>query len=441
MSQPPDDRARPQAARPRPEPAAARRHRAPSQGRVLDPATAIEVEGVEPRPTVYVGPRLLISKSVDFDGALAGPARGRRAARLEREPEEEDPRTARAEVRRPRRPARRRLQPGHDRPGRLDPAPADPGPVRRRCGRGRRPRPRGVRRAPFNADTRSTRATRSDSSATRSTSTQPLRRGGHSEPVVDRTPLPGLAVGGSRSRTSGRRRAGRRREDGRPAAGRRDPRHRLRRAPVARRRRRRRASSSTACRSATTTRSPTRSCTATWSARSTASSTRSPGTARSSPAWSTRPAPTPTSCRGGSCLRRADRRVRPGRGPGADRRAGPPAPAGEPGGQAIDVLSLSMGYYHETPEDVLFDPTLYAILEDLRSTARWWSARPGNDATSRPSFPAAFAPWADGTGRSEVDPDVPADRVGRRAQPQRRHGRAVQQRRALGAHLRARAPR
>ena len=40
------------------------------EGRVLDPATAITVKGVTPRPTVYVGPRLLISKSVDFDGAL-----------------------------------------------------------------------------------------------------------------------------------------------------------------------------------------------------------------------------------------------------------------------------------------------------------------------------------------------------------------------------------
>ena len=32
--------------------------------------------------------------------------------------------------------------------------------------------------------------------------------------------------------------------------------------------------------------------------------------------------------------------------------------AGEAGGKLIDVLSLSIGYYHETPEDVLFDPTL-----------------------------------------------------------------------------------
>ena len=40
------------------------------QGRVLDPATALFVEGVEPRPTVYVGPRLTISKTVDIEAAM-----------------------------------------------------------------------------------------------------------------------------------------------------------------------------------------------------------------------------------------------------------------------------------------------------------------------------------------------------------------------------------
>src|SRR3954447_1390373 len=40
------------------------------QGRVLDPATAIVVQGVTPRPTVYVGPRLVVSKAVDVEDAL-----------------------------------------------------------------------------------------------------------------------------------------------------------------------------------------------------------------------------------------------------------------------------------------------------------------------------------------------------------------------------------
>ena len=40
------------------------------QGRLLDPATALVVDGVVPRPTVYVGPRLLVSKSIDVESAI-----------------------------------------------------------------------------------------------------------------------------------------------------------------------------------------------------------------------------------------------------------------------------------------------------------------------------------------------------------------------------------
>ena len=51
---------------------------------------------------------------------------------------------------------------------------------------------------------------------------------------------------------------------------------------------------------------------------------------------------------------------------------------GEAGGHPIDVLSLSLGYYHETPDDELFDPTMYGILRDVSaSAASPWSARPG----------------------------------------------------------------
>src|SRR5688500_15191273 len=39
-------------------------------GRVLDPATALQIEGVAPRPTAYVGPRLLVSRT-DFNRTLA----------------------------------------------------------------------------------------------------------------------------------------------------------------------------------------------------------------------------------------------------------------------------------------------------------------------------------------------------------------------------------
>ena len=64
-----------------------------------------------------------------------------------------------------------------------------------------------------------------------------------------------------------------------------------------------------------------------------------------------------------------------------------------------------MGYYHETPEDELFDPTLYAILDELARNGVVVVCSAGNDATSRPSFPAAFGPWSDGAGPIPFDAD------------------------------------
>jgi len=81
--------------------------------------------------------------------------------------------------------------------------------------------------------------------------------------------------------------------------------------------------------------------------------------------------------------------------------------AGEPGGHPIDVLSLSMGYYHETPQEPLFDLTLYEILEDLARHGTLVVCAAGDDGTSRPFFPAAFAPWADDAGPIPVDSDIP----------------------------------
>ena len=79
---------------------------------------------------------------------------------------------------------------------------------------------------------------------------------------------------------------------------------------------------------------------------------------------------------------------------------------GEDGGHPIDVLSLSIGYYHETPEDVLFDKTMYDVLRTLGECGVSVVCSAGNDATARPMFPAAFAPWADGQGEIKAEKDV-----------------------------------
>ena len=86
---------------------------------------------------------------------------------------------------------------------------------------------------------------------------------------------------------------------------------------------------------------------------------------------------------------------------------------GEKGGYPIDVLNLSMGYYHETPKDQQFDKTMYKILEKLGRCGVAVVCSAGNDATAREMFPAAFGPWSFGTPTVPANPDaVPVTSVG-----------------------------
>jgi serine protease len=72
--------------------------------------------------------------------------------------------------------------------------------------------------------------------------------------------------------------------------------------------------------------------------------------------------------------------------------------AGEAGGHPIDVLSLSLGYYHENESDDLLDPILWDIVNELGHLGVVVVCSAGNDATAQPCYPAAFAPWANGKG-------------------------------------------
>ena len=63
------------------------------------------------------------------------------------------------------------------------------------------------------------------------------------------------------------------------------------------------------------------------------------------------------------------------------------------GGRQIDVINLSLGYYHETPDDDLFDRTLAELLLAARRQGCAVVCSAGNDATDRPSFPAALWAW------------------------------------------------
>lgn len=66
---------------------------------------------------------------------------------------------------------------------------------------------------------------------------------------------------------------------------------------------------------------------------------------------------------------------------------------GDSSGRRIDVLSLSMGYYHETVEDTEGVETARLMLGALGALGVVVVVSAGNDATARPQFPAALAPW------------------------------------------------
>jgi subtilisin family serine protease len=67
------------------------------------------------------------------------------------------------------------------------------------------------------------------------------------------------------------------------------------------------------------------------------------------------------------------------------------AQAGTGKGPAIDVLSLSLGYYHETPGAFDDEPAFSSVLRALAGTGVAVVAAAGNSGTNHEFYPAAFA--------------------------------------------------
>jgi hypothetical protein len=85
---------------------------------------------------------------------------------------------------------------------------------------------------------------------------------------------------------------------------------------------------------------------------------------------------------------------------------------GDPEGLPVDVVSLSLGYYHESPADAAFDSVLLAVLDELAGLGVAVVASAGNDATRRMLFPAGFAPHPGGPVPETAPAAVPLTSVG-----------------------------
>lgn len=80
--------------------------------------------------------------------------------------------------------------------------------------------------------------------------------------------------------------------------------------------------------------------------------------------------------------------------------------------ELIDLVSMSLGYYHEELNDVAFDPFLLAPLRALAQLGVAVITSAGNDATTRPMYPAAFAPYPGGLIPNPERDELPVVSVG-----------------------------
>ena len=73
----------------------------------------------------------------------------------------------------------------------------------------------------------------------------------------------------------------------------------------------------------------------------------------------------------------------------------------EEGGLRIDVLSLSLGFFHESADDTLTEYLVGGLLGALGVMGTTVVCAAGNDSTARPQYPAALGPWRPSEGGSE----------------------------------------
>ncbi len=88
-------------------------------------------------------------------------------------------------------------------------------------------------------------------------------------------------------------------------------------------------------------------------------------------------------------------------------------PGGDPAG-IVDVVSLSLGYYHEFPEELNIDHLLWPVIDGLSRAGVTVVASAGNDSTTRPLYPAAFTPYPGGVNPSCPVTSIPVVSVGAR---------------------------
>ncbi len=83
-------------------------------------------------------------------------------------------------------------------------------------------------------------------------------------------------------------------------------------------------------------------------------------------------------------------------------------------GLAVDIIVMSLGYQHETPQDVAYDRLMLPVLRKLGSLGVAVVTAAGNNAWDEAVFPAAFAPHEGGSVPEAEHGVVPVTSVGSR---------------------------